>query len=86
MTTKRDKLRIILDILHTCQEGASKTNIVYQANLNFRTVTNYLDLLIDKGMIEVVKDSTTVYKTTQKGSKLMKDLKSIQSELGTENA
>jgi predicted transcriptional regulator len=84
MATKRDKLSIILDILRTCTDGASKTNIVYQANLNFRTVTTYLDLLIGKGMIEVVQDSTIVYKTTPKGAKLMKDLKTVQEDLGTE--
>jgi predicted transcriptional regulator len=81
MAAKRDKLNIILDILRTCVEGASKTNIVYQANLNFRTVTNYLDLLVDKGMIEVKQDSNVVYMTTQKGISVMKELRSIRDEL-----
>jgi predicted transcriptional regulator len=81
MAAKRDKLNIILDILRTCVDGASKTNIVYQANLNFRTVTNYLDLLVDKGMIEVKQDSNVVYMTTQKGVSMMKELKSIRDDL-----
>jgi len=29
-----------------CMNGASKTKIVYQANLNFKMVNPYLDLLI----------------------------------------
>ncbi|HWQ20196.1 MAG TPA: winged helix-turn-helix domain-containing protein, partial [Methanotrichaceae archaeon] len=33
---RRDKLQIILDILEICVNGANKTKIVYQANLNFK--------------------------------------------------
>jgi predicted transcriptional regulator len=86
MAAKRDKLNIILDILRTCVDGASKTNIVYQANLNFRTVTNYLDLLVDKGMIEVRQDSNVMYMTTKRGLSVMKDLKSIREDLEVRSA
>lgn len=35
---KRNRNEIISEILRVCMKGASKTRVVYQANLNFRTV------------------------------------------------
>jgi len=42
---KRSKDMIISQILDICINGASKTRIVYQANLNFRTINPYLEML-----------------------------------------
>jgi len=48
---KRSRDVIISKILDICIEGAHKTKIVYQANLNFRTVNPYIELLTKNGMI-----------------------------------
>ncbi len=72
---------IISQILEICVDGASKTRIVYQANLNFRTVNPYIELLTKNGLLETSVESTIIYKTTQKGMKMLKDFRSIQSEL-----
>ena len=48
---KRSKDLIISQILLVCAKGANKTKIVYQANLNFRTVDPYLKLLMERGLI-----------------------------------
>ena len=55
---KRSKHVIISDILDICKRGANKTRIVYQANLNFRTVDPYIDLLIKNNLIEVSRERT----------------------------
>ncbi len=78
---KRSKDMIISQILDICVDGASKTKIVYQANLNFRTVNPYIELLTKNGLLETSIESTITYKTTQKGMKMLRDFKSIQSEL-----
>ncbi len=78
---KRSKDMIISQILDVCTGGASKTRIVYQANLNFRTVNPYIELLSKNGLIESSEGSIIVYKTTPKGIKMLKEFKSIQSEL-----
>jgi predicted transcriptional regulator len=81
MATKRDKQSIILDILRTCTEGASKTNIVYQANLNFRTVNPYLELLTKNGLVHVKDGATIIYETTDRGADLLTKFKEIHEEL-----
>ncbi len=78
---KRSKDMIISQILDICVDGASKTRIVYQANLNFRTVNPYIELLTKNGLLEISSRPTIIYKTTQKGIKMLKDFKSIQNEL-----
>lgn len=42
---KRSREEISSQILKICLDGAIKTKIVYQANLNFRTANSYLDIL-----------------------------------------
>ena len=55
---KRSKDAIITQVLDICVDGASKTRIVYQANLDFRTVIPYIDLLIKNGLLESTRNSS----------------------------
>ena len=48
---KKSKHAIISEILDVCRTCACKTRIVYQANLNFRTVNPYIDLLIKNNLL-----------------------------------
>lgn len=78
---RRDKLQIILDILDICVKGANKTKIVYQANLNFKMVNIYLDILTNDGLLDLDKDQSKLYVTTNKGKDLLKNLKQIYNKL-----
>jgi len=78
---KRSKHVIISQILDICKTGACKTKIVYQANLNFRTVNPYIDLLIKNNLIEVKPGKNVEYETTGKGISLLDDFRQINSQL-----
>jgi len=78
---KRSRQEIISQILEICMNGASKTKIVYQANLNFKTVNPYLDLLIKNEMIQVNEGRAILYETTPKGIRLLESIKRIHDEL-----
>ena len=68
ISKRRTNDQIFSEILKICVNGAGKTKIVYQANLNFRTAKPYLDKLMNNGFIEAVRDgSKVIYKTTPKG-------------------
>lgn len=82
---KRNRDEIISKILSISIGGASKTRIVYQANLNFRTVGPYLDLLIKTNMIEVRREQQILYETTQKGIDLMKSINQIHTVLNNQD-
>ena len=79
MQEKRRKDQIISQILILCREGASKTMIVYQVNLNFSTVMRYLDLLLKKDLLEVVSGNPIIYKTTAKGEVALESLKAVEA-------
>ena len=78
---KRSKQEIIAQILEVCLESASKTRIVYQVNLNFRTVNPYLEILIRNNLLEIGKGEQTLYKTTQKGVDLLETIKKVNESL-----
>ena len=68
MQEKRSRDQIKAQILALCQEDcASKTQIVYQVNLNFKSVRGYLNLLLEKGLLEAIPGKPIMYKTTEKG-------------------
>jgi predicted transcriptional regulator len=80
MQEKRNRDQIKAEILALCQEdGASKTQIVYQVNLNFKTVREHLDLLLDKGLLEAVPCGHIMYKTTEKGERALESHKAIEA-------
>ena len=77
---KRNREEIISQILNVCRNGAIKTRVVYQANLNFKTVGPYLDLLVKNNLIEVQQGEKRMYETTEKGETLLEALNQV-SEL-----
>jgi predicted transcriptional regulator len=78
---KRSREEILAQILNTCQEGASKTRVVYQANLNFKTVNFYLETLIGNNLIEVRTGKNVLYETTQKGANLLESINHVNENL-----
>lgn len=72
---RRDKLEIIKSILSICRNGdATKTRIVYKANLNFKAAGIYLDWLINR---ELVSKNEKHFKLTTKGTELLSNLQEI---------
>ncbi len=81
MRRKRSSDMIIAQILEVCIDGATKTRIVYQSNLNFRTVNPYINLLIKRRLIETAQANRKLYKTTDEGIELMKSFKRHHEEI-----
>lgn len=81
---RRNKLEIINEILRICMKGANKTKIVYLANMNFKSVSPYLDLLIGNRLIDVSENATSIYTTTEKGILFIKNFEDAQKYLEKE--
>ena len=73
---RRSKLETYIDILKVLSlKGPLKlTHIMNKANLNGGVVTEYLDSLIQKGLVEerTIRDGNTVFTVTQRGINLLK--------------
>lgn len=68
---RRSRKYILAQILNFCMNGAIKTKIVYQLNLNFKTADIYLGILIGKGFITAVEEESTTQATTTKSKKVL---------------
>ena len=78
MVQKRCREEIISQILEICCQGVHKTAIVYKANLNFRTINPYIELLSKNGLIEVDQGSYTI---TSRGIDTLRSMKLVHAEL-----
>jgi predicted transcriptional regulator len=79
MWEKRNRDQIKAQILALCLEGASKTKIVYQTNLNFKTAKEHLDLLLEKGLLEAIPGENIIYKTTEKGERALEYHRAVEA-------
>jgi len=80
MREKRNRDQIKAQILSLCQEdAANKTRIVYQVGLNFKTVNGYLDLLLEKSLLEAIPGLYIMYKTTEKGEGALESHRAIEA-------
>ncbi len=78
---KRSRYEILSNILRICQNGANKTKIVYQANLNFRTVNPYLQTLIQNNLLVADIGQHTIYRTTKLGANLQETICRVNDAL-----
>lgn len=79
---RRTKTDITIEILKTCMDGANKTKIVYQSNLNFRMADEYLANLIKAGMIEQrAKGNKIKFYTTLKGDEILSKYRDIKNTI-----
>lgn len=67
---RRNDLEICADILRVARRGAKKTQIVYEANLNFKIVKKYLRRLIENGLLHN-SESERLFFTTNKGDNFL---------------
>ena len=54
LAVQRSHWDIMASILRVVENADSKTHIMYKANLSYRQLERYLDLLLDKGLLKVV--------------------------------
>lgn len=81
---RRGKLEIMVDILNVVRtENVTKTAIVYNANLNFSRADQYLNMMIEMGLVEKSSDG---YNITELGGDYLQKMNAINSVLATTHA
>ena len=79
---RRNRIDTLCDILTISTNGIKKTHILYRANLSYRQLEKFLEVLISKELLMKEFDS---YKTTSKGVAFIEECAKIQSLLGESN-
>jgi len=66
---RRDRLKIMAEIMEVAKGSKLKTRIMYRVNLSFSQVNQYLSFLTEMGFLRVrVDNGRKAYETTAKGS------------------
>ncbi len=69
MRKNRDRLLLVAAILEAAGTGASKTRIMYTANLSFKLLKKYLGAAMSIGFVQQVGST---YELTEKGIQFLK--------------
>lgn len=75
MGKNRDSLDIVADILEGTGSGASKTRIMFAANLSFKLLEKYLDLVLQAGLITV---NSHKYQLTKQGQCFLRQYRTFR--------
>ncbi len=76
---KRDRLEIIAQILHVAKKGIKKTHVMYQCNLSYSQTKDFIDSLMEIGLLRIGNS----YHTTDKGMKFLRAYETLNSLLTT---
>ena len=75
---RRNSLDIYADILRVSKDGAKKTHLVYNANLNFNIVKKYMNELLEN---ELLKQNGDRFYQTEKGARFIAQYEELLSPL-----
>jgi len=80
---RRDATRVIYEILLLGINGASKTHIIFKANLSYQLAERYVAFLMKKGLLATDSDPSGLvkYYLTEKGHRLIRVLREVEREL-----
>ena len=85
MKIRRSKLEMNVAILNVlAQKGPLKlTHIMYKANVNCNILSEYLDFLINQGLVEkrTIEKEHIVFKITQRGITVLKNFRELTQAL-----
>ena len=73
VSSRRDKITIMSDLLNIMQEPRRLTHILYKSNMSYVQLVKYLDDLIDMGLAEKRQEPFRSFRITSNG-KLFMDL------------
>jgi predicted transcriptional regulator len=80
--TRRGKLEILAQILMVCNEPKTKTNIMYNVNLNYFQLKRHMDCLTLQGLLSKEQNK---YLTTGKGQEFLELFSRITDLAGSIN-
>lgn len=82
----RDRFQIAADILEIAKDGSGKTHIMYGANLSFKILRKYLDILTRSELLKVQERAERPYLTSEKGRRFIEEFHELQRNSEIVNA
>jgi predicted transcriptional regulator len=77
---RRTPFEIIASILDACQYATGKTKVMYQCNMSFKQLTEYLDLLLETNLLLIDNNRQySLFRVSNKGKDFLKAYKSMKT-------
>lgn len=83
--SKRDKFTLIIEILNNCMQPVKKTHLLYKAEINFKQLDRYLNLLMSLGLLKSIAEPFNGYEITPKGKQFLELFNGNNSTLSSES-
>jgi len=82
LTTRRDQLTIMFDLLEIVHQPQRLTHILYKSNMSYGQLSKYLDELTELGFLEIKTKPFRAFLITEKGKQFheMLSIKARNSE------
>ena len=80
LSSRRDQLTIMSDLLEIIQTDQKLTHILYKSNMSYKSLIKYLGNMIKMGLIEERKKPSRVYQATTKGRKFYEMIENKDEE------
>ena len=78
---QRGRWDIMASVLRVAESPKSKTHIMYGANLSFRQLKRYMELLLEKGLLCVSEETNikakSMYVTTDHGHSFLENYRKL---------
>jgi predicted transcriptional regulator len=71
-------------ILRAANNGATKTRLMYSAYLSYAQVKEYMQFLMDKGLL-MYEQGSSLYRLTERGAKFLRAYDQISEMVGVSN-
>jgi predicted transcriptional regulator len=82
---RRDRLKIMAEIMEFTKERQLKTRIMYKVNLSFNQINEYLSFLTEMRFIRIqVENKKKSYELTSKGYSFIENYKEMENLLKPE--
>jgi len=79
---RRDRIEIVADILQASKRGTTKTKIMLRADVNFKQVQKYLDILMKKDLITVTRQGRrSLFQISDKGIEYLNEYNRLKEFL-----
>jgi len=85
VTTRRNQLTIITDLLGIAEQPQRLTHLLYKSNMSYGQLSKYLDELIQLGFLEIRTEPFRAFVRTAKGKQFSDMLADKQENLNSKN-
>ncbi len=85
LTTRRDQLTIMFDLLEIIHQPQRLTHILYKSNMSYGQLSKYLDELINMGFLEIRTNPFRAFVITAKGKLFSEMLSTKKQNMGSEH-